>query len=74
VDEREEGTAVVTKPRRRCTMWVGMGIALGSILLVLIIATIWIGHRINRETVRAMKTLNPGGNEGTALLVYQPGR
>jgi flavorubredoxin len=54
-------------------MGVGMGIALGSILLVLMIATVWIRHRINRETVRAMKTLNPGGNEGTALLVYQPG-
>jgi len=35
---------------------------------------IWYWHRASKEVVSQVEVLNPGGERGTALLVYHPGR
>jgi len=34
----------------------------------------WYWHRASKEVVSQVEVLNPGGERGTALLVYHPGR
>jgi flavorubredoxin len=46
-----------------------LGLIAGIVAWVL-----WYWQRASREVVSSVEVLNPGGDRGTALLVYHPGR
>jgi hypothetical protein len=53
------------------------GVALMVVLVILAgisAAVIWYWSRASREVVSELEVLNPGGDKGTALVVYHPGR
>lgn len=45
------------------------------IVLVIVVATVaWLDYGRNKEVTSEVKTLNPEGKTGTALVVYHPGK
>ncbi len=53
------------------------GLMFGVVLVALVgmvAAVIWYWYRISQEVVSQVEVLNPGGDRGTALVVYHPGR
>ncbi len=52
------------------------GLMFSVVLVVLagmVAAVIWYWYRISQEVVSQVEVLNPGGDRGTALVVYHPG-
>ena len=52
----------------------GVMVAVLGLIAGIVAWVIWYWYRASREVVSQVEVLNPGGERGTALLVYHPGR
>lgn len=53
--------------------WIVVLVIAGPALLAVVIA-LWLDRGHNREVATGVEVLNPGGDAGTAFVVYHPGR